>query len=588
VNDVRKTRRRLTLAIFAILAVVSLFVVKLVDIQVVRASTLNEASLDKRAISETTYGSRGDIVDSSGVVLADSVDRFDITASPNLVDEFTRTAEDGETKTTITVDAAVSELSSVTGVAPDVIKASITEKPDANFAYIAKTVTLAKLNEVKALGIPWVYSALHPSRTYPNGAIAGNLIGFIGTDGPQAGLELSANSCVGSDDGASVYERGADGIRIPGSTVTTEVAKDGGTLKLTIDSDFQWYVQQTIAQRAVELGAEWATGVVVRVSDGHIMADADYPTVDSNVPGDADPDATGAKSFAVPYEPGSTMKAMTIASLLDAGEIDENTQVIAPGRRDLGNGSYIKDAWAHDDIRYTATGVLVNSSNTGISYLADKMSKDERREYMIKFGLNEKTGAFAGESSGYLPPTQDWDPVTNYAVQFGQAVTTTSAQMASIYQTLGNGGVKMPLTLVEGCQWADGTVTDAPAATEGTRVVSEYAADTTVDMMANLVTQGGLSSELTIPGYNVAAKTGTAEVAGEGGAGYGSDRVISIAGLVPAEAPEYAVVITIGKPSTIKTSSAVAPTFKKVVTQAIKSFRIAPSAETSPLIPLTW
>ena len=143
----------------------------------------------------------------------------------------------------------------------------------------------------------------------------------------------------------------------------------------------------------------------------------------------------------------------------------------------------------------------------------------------------------------------------------------------------------MPLTLVEGCEWPDGTVTDLPS-TEGVRAVSETAADQTVGLMENVVTQGSLSSALSIPGYRVAAKTGTAEVA-EGGV-YTSDRVVSIAGLVPAENPEYAIVVTFGKPDTIKTSAAVAPTFKKITNQVIKTFRIEPSTTATVKMPLTW
>ena len=584
-NDARKTKRRTALAVLAIFAVVALFVVRLVDIQVVSAADLNEQSLSKRSVSQTTYGSRGNIVDTNGNVLADSVDRFDITASPLLVDTFDRKGDDGKTVQVAVVDA-INELSVATGAAATDITTALTEKPGSNFAYVAKSVTLEQLAAVRALGIPWVYDELHPSRTYPMGSVAGNLVGFIGTDGPQNGLEKTQDTCVGSSNGSSTYERGADGVRIPGSTVTTKAATDGGTLKLTIDSDFQWYAQQTLAQRSIELGADWGTIVVVRVSDGHLMAVADYPSVDPNNVGGVTSSDLGSRAFSSPFEPGSTMKALTVASLLDAGTITPTTQVNVPGRRDLGNGQSIKDSWAHGDIRYTATGILTNSSNIGTSFLADSLGADARRDYMTKFGLNSLTAVnFQGESSGLVRPTSEWDAVTNYAVQFGQGMTATSAQMASAYQALGNGGVHMPLTLVEGCTMPDGTVTDLPS-TEGTRVVSEAAADTTVAMMENVVTQGSLKNALSIPGYNVAAKTGTAEVADANG--YGSDRIISIAGLVPAEAPEYAIVVTFAKPDTMKTSGAVASTFKKITTQVIKTFKIAPSTVPATTYPLNF
>lgn len=143
----------------------------------------------------------------------------------------------------------------------------------------------------------------------------------------------------------------------------------------------------------------------------------------------------------------------------------------------------------------------------------------------------------------------------------------------------------MPLTLVEGCTLADGTVVDVPS-DEGERVVSEKAADDTVAMMETVVTDGWLSSQISIPGYRVAAKTGTAEVSENGV--YTGDRVLSVAGVAPAEDPQYAVVATFGEPDTIKTSEAAAPTFQKIMAQVLKKYRVVPSTTPAPDIPLTW
>jgi cell division protein FtsI (penicillin-binding protein 3) len=584
VDNVRRTRRRLGATILAVVAVTGLFVGKLVDIQVVNAAEYNEESLNKRALSVTTYGVRGSILDTNGVVLASSVERYNITASPRLVKPFKRKI-DG-VKVEISVNEAIAEISAITGDDPATILASVTANPKSDFAYVSKATKLDVFLAVRELRIPWVWDELQPSRTYPNGSVAGNVVGFIGTDGPQAGLERTESECLAATDGTSVFERGADGVRIPGSTITTKEATNGGTLKLTIDSDFQWYVQQVVAERAKELGADWATAVVVRVSDGHIKAVVDYPTVDPNNVDGAARTALGSLAFSTPYEPGSTMKALTIASLLDGGKITPATQVVAPGRLDLSSNDYIKDAWSHGDIRYTAAGALTFSSNTGISLLAQKMSAKDRHKYMLDFGLNEETAVnFFGESSGVLRDYTKWDSVTDYTVGFGQGLQTTSAQVAGIYQTLGNDGVRVPLTLVEGCEWEDGTITHVPSA-EGTRVVSEKAAKQTVEILENVVTQGSFSAALTMPGYRVAAKTGTAEIA-EGGR-YTDERVISVAGLVPAEDPEYAVVVTFGKPDTMKTSGAAAPTFKKIMTQLVKTFRVTPSGTKAPTIPLYW
>jgi len=581
------------MAAIGLLAIVSVFVVKLVDIQVVNAAELNVESLHKRSIVAKTYGVRGDIVDTNGNVLADSVERYDITASPLIAlakPTFKRTvskktATKPKVVETVTFDQALDEIADATGESVDDLRTAITKKPDSDFATLSKAATLEVLRAVRALNIPWVYDERHPARTYPNGAVAGNLVGFIGADGPQAGLELSEDSCIASSNGSSTYERGADGVRLPGSTVTTKQATDGGTLKLTIDRDFQYYVQDAITDQAKAVGADWATAVVVSVKDGHLKAVADYPSVDPNNVNGVDPGSLGSLAFTTPYEPGSTFKPMQAAMLFDTGEATAGTKVTVPGRLAVG-GTTIGDVWAHGDIKFTTAGILVNSSNVGISMLSDKMSKKDRYSYLKKFGIGTKTDVgFLYESNGSLRDPDSWDPITNYAISYGQGVTATSVQVASIYQTLGNGGVKLPLTLVEGCEHADGTVTDLPK-TEGERVVSKKAAKTTVAILENVVTQGGLSESVPIDGYRIAAKTGTAQVAENGR--YGTERIVSVAGLFPAEDPEYAVVVTMGKPDIMKTSAAAAPAFRKILTQIIKEFRVTPSTKKASEIPLEW
>lgn len=184
-----------------------------------------------------------------------------------------------------------------------------------------------------------------------------------------------------------------------------------------------------------------------------------------------------------------------------------------------------------------------------------------------------------------MHPAEEWDERTNYAVQFGQGLSVTSVQVASAYQTLGNGGVRMPVTLVEGCEWPDGSVTEVPSS-EGTQVISESAADQTVAMLEKVVTEGWSSSDLVIPGYRVAAKSGTAEVAENGV--YGDKAVISYAGLAPADDPQYAVVVTAGIPSSLYSSGAIATTFRDVMAQTLTTFRVTPSTQPAPAIPLTW
>ncbi len=586
-NNPRRSRRRLVLAIVITFAIVAVFAVRLVDIQLVRADQLNKDSLDKRAIAVTTYAPRGQIVDTNGVVLADSVTRFDITASPRNVNAFKRTAKD-KTKTTVTVQEAASEIAKITKQDQAAVYLALTKNPTSDYAVIIQAVDTATMRSVKNLGIPWIYFQSHPKRTYPDGSVAGNLVGFVGTDGPQNGLEHSENQCLASTNGTSTYERGADGVQIPGSTVTTKQAKPGGTVRLTIDSDLQWFVQQAIAEQATAIGAQSATAIVLRVKDNAVMALADWPSVDPN-----DVNATastggplGSKAFSDYYEPGSTMKAISAAMLIDSGAATPTTPgVTVPSAWTTPEGHTIHDATGHPTERLTLTGVLQQSSNVGISQLGIKVPQQTRYDYMKKFGLGQASAVdFQGESSRGITPLP-WNDVTKYDMLYGQGVAVTAVQLASAYQTLANGGVKLPLKLVESCTSANGAVSEVPSGA-GTRVVSEQTAKTVVNMLESVVTGGELSKTLKIPGYRVAAKSGTAEVAQNGR--YTSDRIVSLAGIAPAEDPQYVVLVTYTKPAIMKSSAAAAPTFHKIMSEVLTKYRVTPSTTPSTNPATNW
>lgn len=585
----RLAARRLGVTLFAVFAIVGLFVVKLVDIQVVRADELTAAAEARRSSTVIVHGERGSIVDANGVALADSVERYDITAAPVNVGQTTSITIDGE-KSTVPTAEAIARLAEVTGTSAADLSAALTADPESKFTYLVKGVELDTLTAVWDLDIPWIYSEMRPSRTYPSGAIAGNLVGFLGTDGPLAGTELQADECLASTPGTSTFERSADGVRLPGSLEVEQEALDGGTVHLTVDADLQWYAQQQLAQRGKEVGADWGTAMVVRVATGEIVVAADWPSIDPNDLNSVSAENSGARSFTAPFEPGSIMKPVAFAALLDKGLITPNTKLTVPGNytNGLPAGENITDVFAHGDLRWTATGILMNSSNIGTVMLSERLTPEQKYDTFRAFGFGEPTDAgFLGEDGGtvYTPEQTRADTVTLAAQMFGQGITATSAQMASLYQTLGNGGVRMPLTLVAGCEHADGSWTDVPVPT-GERVVSEYAADTTLQMMETVATQGTSRDVVSVPGYRIAAKTGTGEVAENGR--YGSERIVSYAGVFPADRPEYAIVVTFGKPDTMKSSAAAAPVFNAIMEQVIKTFRVTPSTEAAPNLPLTW
>lgn len=590
VINTRGSTRRLAISVLTVFAIVAVFVIRLIDIQVVRAQELTEQAESRRTIDVTTYGVRGSIVDADGEVLADSVERYDITAAPSNVklDETWMVKDGSDEPVKVPTTEAIQAIADITGSDANQLYQQLVADPEAKWVLLVKAVTLDVFKQVRALEIPWLYSELRPARTYPQGAIAGNLVGFIGTDGPQAGTEIQQDACLASTNGTSTYEASADGVRLPGSTVVQQETKDGGTIHLTIDADLQWYAQQVLAQQGDALGADWGTAMIVEVKTGRIMAAADWPSVDPNNVDGVTVNDLGARVFSSPFEPGSVIKVATIASLLDAGKITPGTELTVPGAytEGLPEGSKIKDSWAHGDLKLTATGVLVQSSNIGTAMLSKRLSLAERIDYLKAFGFGSDTAVdFFGESGGRVLALDETDSITDLTQQFGQGMSASSAQVASLYQTIGNGGVKMPLTLVDGCEWPDGTWTQKPGQ-QGERVVSEAAADTTVQMMEMTAQEGMIKNIIKIPGYRVAAKTGTAEVAENGV--YGKDRIVSVAGLVPAGDPQYAIVVTFAKPDTMRTSAAAAPAFNAIMKQVIKTFRITPHTKGAPSLPTTW
>lgn len=592
----RHPMRRILLAGVILVALVGVFVVRLVDIQVVRAAELSAEAEGRRSTDVKVYGSRGDIVDANGIVLADTVMRYDIALSPKnasagpIIREEPDPADPDKTKRVkVPLEQSAAELGAVVGLTGEQVQAIITDAlagdPESDFAFVAKLVDTDTYEKVKALDIPWVVPWEHPSRRYPNGAVAGNLLGFVDPDGNAvAGLEYSEDECLAGEDGELSYLHSLqDWVQIPGTQVIHKQAHDGGTLKLTIDSDLQWMVQRIAEAQVQAVGADWATVTVMEAKTGRLLAVADVPTVDPNDPSSTAEADRGSRSFTAPFEPGSTFKALTAASVIDAGKADPLSQIVAPYRYLPANGANINDSAGHDDERLTLTGVLIESSNTGMSKFGELMTDRERYDDMLKFGLGQETEVgFPAEASGDLHgDPDDWDNQTKYATMFGQGLTTTAVQIASAYQTIANGGVRMPVRLVDGC----GDV--ATAKPEGARVVSEQAADQTSQMLERVYLEGWLADKWEIPGYRVAAKTGTAQVP-DGNGHYLHGYLVSVSGFAPADDPQFVVSVSIMNPVKMNSSAASAPVFQQVMSQVLKKYRTVPSGAPAPELPATW
>ena len=576
-----KLGRRLgAFAVFLFL-MVAVLGFRLVDFQVVRAAEIQEQSLETRKITHTMSSLRGDILDSSGHVLAKTVFRYDVNVAPKHVGPVFQTIDGVRTERS--VDEIAMDLSQLLGI--DYGELVLKLEGDSEYSNLAKTVNAEIYNAIRDMNVPWVFFDQFEDRLYPMGAVAGNILGFVGNDGtPLAGLERQYNTCLAGIDGQETYERSAEGVRIPSSSQTSQPTENGGALNLTIDANLQFFAQQVLADTVNNLSAEWASAIVLEVETGKILAAAEAPTVDPNDPAAVESADRGSRIFQAAFEPGSIMKALSAAMVLDTGTADEYDTVAAPDRMQLDfDNEYIKDSFSHEDFTLSLAGVLRYSSNTGMTNFASQIDRKVRYDYLQKFGFGSVSPLmFEGESSGILHPVSEWDEMTNLVTTFGQGISVTSLQMAYAYQAIANGGVRLDPVLVDSCLNEDGTVAYEPTQ-QATRVVSTASANLDLELMEKVVEFGGVGKTAAIPGYRVAGKTGTAQL--KDGSGYGEEYAISFYGIAPAEDPKFVVGITIYKPEGVSNSSQATPPFKAIMQQALKHYRIPPSTSESRSVP---
>lgn len=575
-NHAANTRRLSAFVLVLVLLVIALGW-RLVDFQVVRADEIQQASLERRSVTQTLTALRGDILDSNGEVLARTVFRYDVNAAPKNVGPVVRIVDGVRVEQS--VEAIAMELAPLVGLSLEELMSRL--EGDSEYSNLAKRVDAATYDRIRELRIPWIYTDQFADRLYPNGAVAGNLVGFVSSDGtPLAGLERQYNTCLAGVDGQETFERSAEGVRIPTSNVITQPTQDGGALNLTIDANLQFFAQQVLADTVAELNAEWASAIVIEVETGEILAAAEAPTVDPNNPAASDAQNRGSKIIQYAFEPGSIMKSLSTAMVLDAGTASIYDTVTAPDRLRLDYGESIKDSFDHDTFTLTLAGVLRYSSNTGIYEFGMEIDEKTRYNYLQRFGFGKTTALnFEGESSGILRPVEDWTYSDKYTHLFGQGVAVTSLQMAYAYQALANGGVRLDPKVVDSCVSPTGEIIYQPEQ-NATRVVSEQSANTNLLLMEKVVEFGGVGKTAGIPGYRVAGKTGTAEI--REGVGYGDRFAISFYGVAPVEDPKFVVGVTIYKPEGVTNSAKATPPFKAIMQQALKHYRVPPSTSTSP------
>ena len=549
-------RHRAGNAVILVLIVVA--AVQLFILQVTEAPTLRAQAAGQLKVTDVARAVRGSIVDRNNDQLAFTIESRALTFQPKRIRQ---QLEEAKKKNPAAPDPQqrladiAKEVSSRLNNKPDYQTVLKKLQSDDTFVYLARAVDPAVASAISGK-YPEVGSERQDLRQYPGGALAANIVGGIDWDGHGLlGLEDSLDSVLSGTDGSVTYDRGSDGVVIPGSYRNRHRAVNGSTVQLTIDDDIQFYVQQQVQQAKNLSGAHNVSAVVLDAKTGEVLAMANDNTFDpSQDIGKQGDRQLGNLVVSSPFEPGSVNKVITASSVIEYGLSNPDEVLQVPGSINMG-GVNIHDAWEHGVMPYTTTGVFGKSSNVGTLMLAQRVGPERYYDMVRKFGLGQRTNVgLPGESAGLVPPIDQWSGSTFSNLPIGQGLSMTLLQMTDMYQTIANDGVRMPPRIIKATIAPDGTRTEEPRP-DGVRVVSPQTAQTVRGMLRAVVQrdpmgyQQGTGSAAAVPGYQMAGKTGTAQQINPGCGCYFDDVYwITFAGMATVDNPRYVIGLMMDNP----------------------------------------
>ena len=602
---IASTDRRITIFVVLTAVVISLAAGRALLIQGIDADANAQTAAEQLERSQVLPADRGVITDRNGQVLAETQPAFQVIADPwsiatNGLDPKAMTEEDKAKAAQ--APQAIAEIlvrylgGSVDDYLPRLTASTNDDGSPNQYELLKRKVSAAQYqrmaDELSAGGWYGIYPVSDPVRYYPNGTLASNVVGFVDFEGKgAAGLEYAQNARLEGIDGKQTYQASRYG-QIPLGDTTLVKPVNGATYQLTLDAELQWMAEVELANAVAQAKAKSGTAVIMAVQTGEILALATNPSFDSNDPNSANPDDLGNRAVSDAYEPGSVQKVLTMAALLDAGVITADTQVEVP-ESIISGGAPIRDAWTHGTLHLTARGVLAQSSNVGTVQLARQMDKAALANYLASFGLGNSTDIeLPGESGGTmgLLPGTDMADYTRDQISFGQGLSVTAIQEATAVAAVANGGIYHPPTVIRKATTAAGEQVPLDRA-EPRRVIGERASASVVNMMEASVAspEMGTLDAKTIPGYQMAGKSGTAQKAGRYG-NYDGGYTGSYVAVAPVGNPQILVYVVIDEPTNGYYGGVVAfPSARELMMQALPRYGVPPTAHVPEYTdPLTY
>lgn len=547
-----RTNKRLALFMGFALLFLAALLVRAFYVQVIAAPGLQKKADDQHIRTVQLDAPRGIIYDRDGEELAISETMATVYADPGQIKD----------------PAAVAQrLTPILDRSADELLAKLNS--GANCEVLARKIDRVAGQQVKDLQITGVWVSSEDKRVYPKGALAPQLLGFVGTDNKGlAGIEIEYEDVLAGSPGQMQVVSDLAGNRL--ATISVREARPGDSITLTIDEDIQFETEKVLAGLMEEFQAKRACAVVIDPSNGEILAMGSTPLFDTNAFGSVEEQDRRNWVVTDQYEPGSTFKMVVTAAALEAGLVSPETTF------SLGREIQVYDRVVHEShenipaVReLTVTQILAQSSNVGTVKLGLEVGKERLVDMIRKFGFTERLDIdFPGEAAGQMLAPEKWSGTTIANVPIGQGIAVSPLQLAAAYAAVANDGRLVQPHLVRG--------EDEPWTR---RVVSETVAAQLRGMLTDTVSDG-TGKLAQVKGYEVAGKTGTAQKVKTDGSGYSEDRFIaSFVGMVPADAPRLVILVMVDEPANTHLGAYVAaPAFARIADFSLKHLGIAPTA----------
>jgi cell division protein FtsI (penicillin-binding protein 3) len=521
-------------------------------LQGVQGAKLASEAISQQTETVTVPGLRGSLLDRRGNELAASEDAATIYATPYQVKDPPRVAE---------------KLASILELDKGEVLRNLTA--DSGFSYIAHKVSLEQAARVERLKVEGLGELPDSRRTYPQGEMAGQVIGAVGSENQGLiGLEAGEESVLKGSDGERRIVRDAlgDPIRLE----TVKEASDGEDVQLTLDPLIQQKTEQVLSEVGETYAPKGATAIVVDPRDSQILAMANWPPIDPNDLSGASNEDLLNRATGFNYEPGSTFKAFTVSAALEEKLVTPETTFTLPPSIQVADRT-IEDAEPRGTETMSVAQILARSSNVGAVTIGLELGAEKFSKWIDRFGFGHKTGVqFPGEESGIVPKLDQYSGSSMGNLPIGQGQAVTPMQMVAGYSAIADGGILKQPQLIE--RIGDRKIQEP----KGHRVIAPGVAAQVREMLEGVLAAGGTASEVSVPGYKLAGKTGTAQVAENGG--YSESKyVASFIGFAPAQDPKLLAAVIVDQPQgDIYGGSVAAPAFGKIAAFALPYLGVAP------------